>query len=285
MNRFIFLILVTASGLTLLLPAAAEAQLQRERVDTAGEPVGELFPATMAIGLNTVRSPSPANLNTTVLHTFGQIDGGIERFFGLDDGANTRIGVEYGFSERFSAGLSRMTFDGVVNLQGKALILRQTGSDSTPVELALNASAGVGTRTGSGWSFGDRTAYSGSLLIARKFERFSLQASPTIAHFSRVGAGDRNTLFAIGLAGNYRFDDRFSLTTTWMPVVGERNPGTHNTLGISLDIDTGGHIFQLFLTSAQWHNEAWILAHNRNRFLDGEIRFGFNIHRTFGLSN
>ena len=60
-------------------------------------------------------------------------------------------------------------------------------------------------------------------------------------------------------------------------MLGDRNPGTSDAMGIALNIDTGGHIFQIFFTSSQWHNEAYILANNRHRFWEGEFRFGFNV--------
>jgi hypothetical protein len=66
-------------------------------------------------------------------------------------------------------------------------------------------------------------------------------------------------------------------------VLGKRNNGTHNTLAAALNINTGGHIFQIFFTSSQWHGEQFVMANNRDRFFDGDFRFGFNIHRVFGL--
>ena len=56
-------------------------------------------------------------------------------------------------------------------------------------------------------------------------------------------------------------------------------------MGIALNIDTGGHIFHIFLTISQWHNEQYIMANNRDRFWDGDFRIGFNINRMIGLGN
>ncbi|MEX0890473.1 MAG: DUF5777 family beta-barrel protein, partial [Balneolaceae bacterium] len=236
------------------------------------------------IGISTVGNPSANNLNSSVLHSFGLVNGGVDRFWGLDDGANTRLGLEYGITDRASVGIGRMTFRNVVDLRGKYNILRQTSTGSTPVELAVKVSAGAITLDGLGWSFSERLSYFASLMVARKFNRFSLQFSPMMAHFNRAWiAEEQKQLFGLGMLVNIELNERFSLSAEYLPVIGERNPGTADAMGIALNIDTGGHIFSVFFTSSQWHNEQYIMAYNSERFWEGDFRFGFNINRTFGL--
>lgn len=276
--------LVAALLLFLMIPDGAQAQLERERV-VEDRPVEFVFWAPTNIGLSTVQNPSAKNLNTTVLHTFGLINGGIDRFFGLDDGANTRLGLDYGITDRFSMSVGRMTFQKVVDFQTKVNILRQTRSGSTPIELAVKGSMGISTLSGIGLEFSDRLSYLGSLMIARKFNRFSFQLSPMIGYFNRVVLEQNpNRLIGLGMIANYELNDRFALSAEYLPVLGDRFQETYDTMGIALNIDTGGHVFQVFLTSSQFHNEQYIMANNRDRFWDGDFRFGFNIHRVFGLS-
>ncbi len=266
----------------ILLQDVTHAQLPRERVEL-DEPVDNIFWATSNIGVSTVRNLSARNLNTTIIHTFGLVNGGVEQFFGLDDGANTRIGLDYGITDRLSAGIGRMTRNKIVDIRGKFNILRQTTSGSTPVDLALKVTTGINTTPGIGFDFSDRLSYLVSVMAARKFNQFSLQLTPMLAHFNTVSPGNPNQLIGLGILSNYELNDRFSISAEYLPVIGKRNPGTRNTLGAALNIDTGGHIFQLFFTSSQWHGEQYIMANNRDRFLDGDFRFGFNIHRVFGL--
>ena len=265
-----------------LLVESMNAQLPRERAD-ADPPVDRLFWASSSIGISTVESVPARNLNSTVKHTFGLVDGGIDRFFGLDDGANTRLGLEYGFHDRFSMGIGRMTFNKLVDIQAKYNILRQTVSGTTPVELAVKTSVGINTFPGTGRDFSERLNYFASVMIARKMGSFSLQATPMYAHFNRVSGDSEKQLFGLGIVAGLALNDRFSLGAEYLPVIGDRNPGTYDTAAVTLNIDTGGHIFQLFFTSSQWHNESFIMANNRDRFWDGEFRFGFNIHRIFGF--
>ena|SRR6056297_203144 len=259
-----------------------EAQIPRERVQT-DEPVSDIFWANSNIGVSTVRNLSAGNLNSTIAHVFGPVTGGIDRFYGLDDGANTRLGLDYGLTDRFSLGIGRMTFNKVVDLRSKYNIFRQSESGSTPLDLAVKFSTGITTLSGVGLEFSDRLSYLVSVMAAKKFNRFSLQLAPMAAHFNNPSPGNQSQLYGIGILTNYELNERFSISTEYLPVLGKRNNGTHNTLGAAININTGGHIFQMFFTTSQWHGEQFIMANNRDRFFDGDFRFGFNIHRVFGL--
>jgi hypothetical protein len=276
-------LIVALLSMLIVFPEGVQAQLERERV-VEDRPIEFIFQAPTNIGLSTVQNVAKKNLNTSVLHTFGLISGGIDRFYGLDDGANTRIGLDYGLTDRFSAGIGRMTFQKVVDIRTKFNILRQTTTGSTPVDLAVKGSAGISTLSGMGLDFSDRLSYLISLMAARKFNGLSVQLSPMIGYFNNVVLDENpNRLFGVGLMASYDISDRYALSAEYLPVIGDRFRNTTDTLGVALNIDTGGHVFQIFLTSSQWHNEQFIMANNRDRFWEGDFRFGFNIHRTFGF--
>lgn len=270
--------------LCLLIPVISFAQLPREPAVT-DSPVDNIFWASTNVGISTVNNLPAGNLNSTVLHTFGLIDSGIEQFFGLDAGANTRIGLEYGISDRWAAEISRMTFNKVVTVGSKVHLFRQTRSGSTPVDVAVKLSSGINTTPGFAENRSDRLNYFASLMIARKIESFSIQLTPMIAHFNRVPDGFQEQLTGLGILVNYELNDRFALSAEYLPLLGDRNPGTHDAMAAALNINTGGHIFQIFIASSQWHNEQFIMANNRDKFWEGEFRIGFNIHRVFGLRN
>lgn len=265
-----------------LSPVKSQAQLERKRV-VEDEPVSQIFWATRNIGISTVQNPTAKNLHSSVLHTFGLADGGIDRFFGLDDGANTRLGLIYGVTDHLSLGVGRMTFLKVVDIQSKVNILRQTRSGDVPVDIAVKGSVGISTLSGAGLDFSERLSYFTSLMIARKFNRLSLQMSPMYAHYNRTTGQNHEQLFSLGILMNVELNDRFSLSGEYLPVLGDRNPGTDDAMAVALNINTGGHVFQIFFTSSQWHNEQYIMANNRERLWEGDFRFGFNIHRVFGL--
>lgn len=282
-SSFLYTSLIIWIILLIIHPETADAQLERERVVTDA-PIDNVFWSGTNIGISTVRNMSANNLTSSVLHTFGLTRGGIDRFWGLDDGANTRLGLDYGITDKASVGIGRMTFRNVVDLRGKYNILRQTRTGSTPIEVAVKASVGINTLAGIGWNFEDRVSYLTSVMVARKFNGFSLQLTPMMAHFNRVWSeGEQRQLYGLGILANVELNERFSISAEYLPVIGERNPGTSDAMAVALNIDTGGHIFQIFLTSSQWHNEQYIMANNSDRFWEGDFRFGFNINRVFGL--
>lgn len=270
-------------SIILLLPLVTFAQLPRERA-VIDEQIDNIFWASKNVGISTVRNPSAKNLNTTVLHTFGLVRGGVDHFFGMDDGANTRIGIEYGITDRWSVAAGRMTFNNVVDLSSKINLFRQTRSEGMPVDIAVKLATGINTTSGTGLRFSERSSYLTSLMIARKFGSFSAQLTPMLAHFGHVQQGIQEQLVGLGILANYELNDRFALSAEYLPVLGDRNPGTEDAIAFSMNINTGGHIFQIFFASSQWHNEQFIMANNHDKFLDGDFRFGFNIHRVFGLS-
>ncbi len=203
MKRIPFISLFTCCLFFILnWPQTAEAQLERERA-IPDAPVSDVFWSGLNVGLSTVHNQQAGDLNTSVLHTFGLVEGGVDRFWGLDDGANTRIGLSYGITDRLSAGIGRMTFNNVVDLQSKYNILRQTRDNSVPLELAVKVFTGITTQDGIGLDFSERLTYFASVMIARKFNRLSLQLSPMMAHFNRpLSAADQDQLFGLGILVN-----------------------------------------------------------------------------------
>ncbi|MGM0505849.1 MAG: DUF5777 family beta-barrel protein [Bacteroidota bacterium] len=262
---------------------SAYAQLQRERVEEAVAP-DPPFGAMTLLGVGTVYLPDAGSLNLSVAHLFGPVQGGIDRFFGLDDGANTRIGLDWGVTDRWSLGLGRMAFENVVDLRSTWLLLRQTGERTSPVDVALKGALHVRTLPGLGLSFRERLVGFSALHVARRFEKFALQVSPMVAEFGRTVPGDPTRIFGVGVLGWLPLNDRFSLGAEYLPVIGDRMAGSQDAFSIIMGIDTGGHEFQIFLSSSQWHSEPFLMARSRDSFFAGDLRIGFNIHRVFGLA-
>lgn len=265
-----------------LAPEVSDAQLKRERSVTSvlAEPA---FSATKNIGISTIINPSGGDLHYSILHTFGLVDGGIDRFYGLDDGANTRLGLIYGVTDRFSIGVGRMTFRKVVDISAKVNLMQQTKDTGRPMSIAMKGATGISTVSGQGLDFNERLSYFTSVMFARKFNTVGIQLTPMYSYFNRVLGEDEQHLFGLGVLLQVDLNERLNLSWEYLPVLGNRNPGTNDAMALSLNIDTGGHVFQIFFASSQWHNEQYIMANNSDRFWEGDFRFGFNIHRVFGL--
>jgi hypothetical protein len=275
---------------TLFAVQAANAQIERRRADPSG-PVDELFWAPTLVTTASVTNIPRGNLNVTIMHAFGLVSDGVDEWFGMDAGANIRIGLDYGLTDRISIGIGRSRLEKVVDLRTKVSLLRQSRDGRMPVEVAVKGDLGIRTER-NGLDFADRLSYLGAVLVARRMsDRVSLQLTPMVSHFNtvfiEVGPGgaprvEENTHVAVGLGARLVLTDRLAVLAEYIPVLGERSDGTRDAMAVGLDIETGGHVFQLFFTSSQWLTEQHVVARNVDDFLAGDFRIGFNVNRVFG---
>lgn len=276
--------------IALLMQLPAQAQMKRERAVKDG-PVQDTFLAGSVAGLSTVETLPKGNLNTMTMHNFGLLSGGLETFYGLDGGAVVRLGIDYGLTDRMDIGIGRTSEENTVDIRLKYALLRQSISGKTPVSIAFKGDVGINTQKERrfDFSFNERLNYLASLMVARKFsDRLSLQLAPMISHFNTVvieqEQDDRqHTIAAIGVAGRYKFSKRNALTFEYLPVLTEKNSQTKNHAAIGYEIDTGGHVFQLFIMSGRWFTEQHLIARTDADASALDFRFGFNINRVFSL--
>lgn len=284
-------LIILISVISLFLAESAFAQLERTRVQEV-RPVELTFMAPRNINLYTVEPLSPGELHYSIMHTFGTVDSGIRNLWGIDQGANVRFSFEYGLTERLSLGFGRSSLDKVVDFTGRYALLKQMSDNSMPVSVSLNTSAGINTSSfgflAEDYTFSDRLNFTGSLLIARKFtENFSLQVSPTVVHFNRVGQEinvadtDLNTYYAIGVATRYKIKPRTAVSAQYIPTLNGEN--TSYNLALGIDIETGGHVFQMFFTTSRALNDQYLIAGENGDFFDRQFRFGFNVNRLFNI--
>lgn len=273
-------------SLLLMLNSTSDAQMKRERVNPGGA-VEETFWAPNIVGMSTVENLSAKNMNVTIMHSFGiATERTIDDFFGLDIPPNVRLGLDYGITKNWSAGIGRTTFEKIVDVRTKLALLRQTKSGSIPLSITAKGDFAVTTRENNR-PFSEDLNYLASLIAAKRLNnRLSLQVAPMYAHFNSVNAIEKeNDLFAIGLGGEYHLSRRYALAAEYYPVIGDRNPGTKNAFALGISIETGGHVFQMFFASANWHTEQYVIARNRDNFWKGDFRFGFNVNRVFFLGS
>jgi hypothetical protein len=132
----------------------------------------------------------------------------------------------------------------------------------------------------------DRLAYVGQLLIARKFSpKVSAQLMPTIVHKNAVDRRlENNDQLALGMGGRFRITKSMALTGEYyLRFDAPQATPFYNTLGFGLDIETGGHVFQLLFTNTTGLTERAFIGETEGDFRDGDIHFGFNVTRTFQL--
>jgi hypothetical protein len=228
--------------------------------------------------------PGNGELKMFIGHRFGKINGGFYEFFGLDQ-ATMRLGFDYGLNDWLAAGFGRSTFEKTWDLYAKSRILGQK-SGGSPVGFTFYASGSVNTLKNvypaGNDSFGDRLSVTVQGLISRKFQRFSLQLAPVYMHtfYDPRTSGDVD-IFSAGMAARLKLTRFLDLTAEYYPAMVKPSYDITNPFTLGVDIDTGGHLFQLVLTNAQAMFEKGLLSNTNGKWTAGDIYFGFNLVRTF----
>lgn len=257
---------------------------------------------TKVVNLQTNELPAAGVLQYTILHRFGSFsDEFFYNFIGLDN-AQVRLTLDYSPVSWLNLGLGHTGFRKTYDAFAKYRLVRQSsGARNSPVSITGFSSMYYTAQRYDRFSEGfertvpRRLSYVHELIIARKFSQsFSAQIVPTVIHSNLANRSvDNNTQFALGIAARYKLTHMHALTIEYVPVFnGNEFPDAeaasgftafNNALSIGMDIETGGHVFQLFLTNARGVAEPYAFTETPGSWLEGDIHFGFNISRVFTM--
>lgn len=253
------------------------------------------FKGTRLINFHTLEVPGKRTLDFRISHRFGPINSGIYDFFGLDGGASIRIGFDYSYDGRLCVGFGRTSYEKMLDGFIKYRLLRQHEPGGMPVSVTLFTSAFATMQKDpdkdvNGFDkyelFTSRLSFVHQIIIARKFSpRFSLQIAPVMIHYNLAERiSDRNDVYVLTAATRIKFTKRMALTVEygWRPFQYTRTQ-YYDSLGVGVDIETGGHVFQFFVTNSLGLVENQFLARTNTKWSDAGIRLGFNISRVFTL--
>lgn len=248
------------------------------------------FKTNRVINLHSLENTSAGVLDIKISHRFGMVNSGFYELFGLD-AASIRIGGDYGLTENMMIGLGRSSFEKTYDGYVKYRLLRQSsGAKVMPVTLSYFSSiAIIGTR----WPnparenyFTSRMFYTHQLIVGRKFsESFSLQLSPTLVHRNMVETEqEAHDVLSLGTAARFKLTKRMALNAEYIYVLPDQlAPGFRNSLSIGLDIETGGHVFQLHFTNSTSMIEKGFITETTGDWGGGGFHFGFNVSRVFTI--
>ena len=276
----------------ILFPAITYAQddllNQLEKQDSVRSfPVEATFKSTRVVNGQSVETMKKNHLDFRISHRFGRLNSGAYQFFGLDQ-ATMRMGLEYGVTDRLEVGVGRSTSQKVYDFFAKYKVIEQTtGGRTIPVSVTLFGGTGI-TTVNRELVFQNKLYYTGQVLIARKFgEKLSLQLSPTWLFRNRPEVlGDEKILLALGIGGRYKLSKRVSLNGEYFYTAREKNTITapyHDSMSFGVDIETGGHVFQLHFTNSLGMIEKQFIGETAGTWSKGDIHYGFNISRTFSF--
>jgi hypothetical protein len=283
----------------LILVANFNVEAQDELMDLLGEQpkttdyTYATFKTTRIINSQSVENPAEGVLMFLIQHRFGRINTGGYEFFGLDQ-ATIRLGLEYGITKRLAVGVGRSSYEKTYDGFLKYKILRQsTGLRKMPLSMSYFVSTaitslkwedlGVENRTN---YFSSRVSYTHQILIARKFSKaLSIQLIPSLIHKNLVATGeDKNDIFSVGVGGRVKITQRMSVNAEYFYTpTGQISYDFNQPLSIGVDIETGGHVFQLHFSNAQAFFDRGFITDTDGTWANGDIYFGFGISRVFTI--
>ena len=270
-------------------------ELDKQDSATVKKPVREkvydTFFGTRLINGHSIETNPKGTFAFLIAHRFGRVNSGFFQFFGLDQ-ASVRFGFEYAILDNLQVGFGRSTYRATWDGFVKYRFLEQTsGKRQIPFSLAAFVSASLDGRKylypdQRTTPFSQRMAYTYQLLIARKMTKWlSLQLMPTLVHRNFVESSkDKNLLFVPGIGARFRVSPSVAILGEYYYRVGDSpDNGYRNSAAIGVDINTGGHVFQIQLTNSQAMFESAFLRQTTGNILKGDIHLGFNIVRTWGF--
>ncbi|HEY9049281.1 MAG TPA: DUF5777 family beta-barrel protein [Ohtaekwangia sp.] len=282
-----------STALTLLATVAfAQDDLLKELESTSEqEPayVAQTFKGTRLVNGHTVETVGKGTLEFIFSHRFGRLNQGLYELYGLDD-AYVRLGLEYGLTDKLDIGIGRSSTDKTVDGYLKYKLLKQS-KEGVPVTITLFGSTAYKASprdadVPDGFERTDRLAYTGQMLIARKFtSALSLQLMPTFVHKNYVALDEgKNNQVALGVGGRLRLTRSVSVNAEYYYRLNtdDANP-YRDALGFAIDIETGGHVFQIILTNTRGMTERSFITETDGKFFKGDIHLGFNVTRAFQL--
>ncbi len=242
------------------------------------------------INAQSLETTSKGVLDFKIQHRFGSLKGGGYEMFGLDN-ATMRMSFDYGVSDRIQLGFGRSTYEKTVDGCIKARILWQTeGSNRMPISLVWYSNMSINGLKFEGLpyerDFVSRLNYVHQLIIGRKFSsKFSFEILPTILHRNFVLLNsEKNTVYSTGMATRFKITKRLALNGEYFYVMPDQlNPAYKNSLSIGVDIETGGHVFQLHFTNSAAMVDKSFIGETTGDWTKGDIYFGFNLSRVFTI--
>ncbi len=257
-------------------------------VEDTPQDVTATFKGTRIINGQSVELPAKGNLQFLIEHRFGTINSGAYELWGLDQ-AQMRMSFDYGLTNNTAIGLARNSFQKTFEASIKSRLVRQKMNGGSPISItSYNAVFANSIR----WAnperanlFSSRLSYAHQIMIARKFNSsLSLQLTPSLIHRNLVDKKDiNNDYVALGIGGRYKLTKRVSLNAEYFYQFKRLNELFENSLSIGFDIETGGHVFQLHVTNSQGMFESKFIGDTKGKWSAGDLYFGFNISRVFGL--
>ena len=245
-----------------------------------------IFKGLKVINFESTKLVANKGFSFIVSHRFGTVKDGFQNLFGLDQ-AVTHLNFVYGISENVNISASRSSNQKIYELGSKIRLVKQRKGENPfniVVYSSVLANTGLDKDNLPKLEFKHRLSYVAQLLISRKMNsKLSFILSPTFFHDNYISNDyQNNSQYGIGFGGRYKIGKRWSLNTEYGVHLNRSNNSLYNNpFSIGVDLETGGHVFQLHFTNSQSMNTNGVFGTSTGDWTEGDVYFGFNLARSF----
>lgn len=266
------------SAFFLLIGLSASGMAQEQ------ETIENAFQGTRLVNGQSANLADKNELLLLIQHRFGDISGGVYDMFGLDY-ASMRLGFEYGIGEHVNIGIGRSTWLKTFDGFGKVRLIRQ--SETFPLSAVLSAGASLPSIRDyfpeEHDNFADKLSLNAQLHLSGTIGKLGLQLSPGYMKSSYLPeSGQELSFFTLGMGASFKFSKKVSASLEYLVPFDEMIPG-ENALSLGVDLDTGGHLFQLIVSNNQRMYDQALYTNTTGEWAAGHLFFGFNLIREFKL--
>jgi len=283
MKKSILLLLFSV----LLSPSFSQEEAKEEK---SSKPVRFTFGTSILIDNQTVATPYKGGMELEIHHRFSLIEN-YHNLFGIYGSANTRMGLNYGVTDKLMVGIGTTKDFKLQDIQWKYLLFQQTEDNSMPVSVSYYGNFVADLRKESAFGPEDRykvihrLSYFNQVIVARKInEMFSVQVAPSVAYFNSVPQYSDTTYYknlnfgvSVGaranLFGDHSLMFEYDQLLTHQEIAEQPKPN----LSLGWEIGTATHTFQVFVANYSQIINQRNLVFNTNDFTKGDYLVGFNI--------
>lgn len=284
MNLKQYLLLISIISLSLSIQAQEDLLNELEEQTTEETFEQPAFKAMKIGNLQSTKVADKGDFYLYVSHRFGSLREGLTTFFGFDN-ANTKIQLVKGIYDGVQIGISRESLRKTYGAHAKVRFIKQT--KEFPVNIVgyatININSELRKERYPNLKFGDRLSYASQLLVSRRFGKsFSLELAPTFVRQNLVlEPKQKHNQYALGVGGRVKLSKRMSFNADYVYHFNRaENSIYQNPLTLGIDIETGGHVFQLLFSNAQSTNEVGFISNAEGKWFK-DVFFGFNVVRVF----
>lgn len=282
--------------LILFIPMFLPAQSRWKRSKTTTVTPVHLFHSSKSANLPTAETIGKGDFMFEISHRFGRISDGYDALWGFDGPVKMRIALSYGITPKLTATLARSNLLDNVELAFKQRVWDKKYESCS---MALALVAGAATNSEPAYDLkafsAEHTQFFGQLVLNGMFWQNSLGIGfvPSYVYNSYIFADRKNVdkkyTFTLGTHIQYYFNRIYSIWGEFSPVLSgwqgniywsaKKENRSYNPIAFGVAIETGGHIFDVFVTNSTRLNTTQYLIGAESETDKDAWKFAFGITR------